>query len=159
MDLDDEELKATRILNGADKNENIKILERMRDSTYGAMQFEDDYQVIELEEKEFNTLNLAIKALKERENLIKRNKELEEMIEVIEINGYIDFHKLLQDKMYYKKLASEYQGNCIPKSVIKEKIEEINKQLPFETLSANDYDNEIKINFAIRVLEELLEDK
>lgn len=51
--------------------EDIKILEDMRDNIYGAMQFEDDYQIIEHEEKQFNALNLAIN------NLKNINKELD----------------------------------------------------------------------------------
>ena len=56
----------------------IEILENMRDNIYGAMQFEDDYQVSELEEKEFNALNSAITALKERQADKEKIKELEE---------------------------------------------------------------------------------
>ncbi len=52
--------------------EDIKILEDMRDNINGAMQFEDDYQVAELEEKQFDALNLAIKKLK---NLKKENEK------------------------------------------------------------------------------------
>ena len=55
----------------------IEILENMRDEIYGAMQFEDDYQVSELEEEQFNALNLAIKALKERQADKEKIKELE----------------------------------------------------------------------------------
>lgn len=50
----------------------IEILEDMRDNIYGAMQFEDDYQVSDLEEKQFNALNLAIKHLR-KTKLIKNN--------------------------------------------------------------------------------------
>ena len=57
----------------------VEILENMRDEIYGAMQFEDDYQVSELEEKEFNALNSAIKALKERQEDKERIKELEDI--------------------------------------------------------------------------------
>ena len=54
----------------------IEILENMRDEIYGAMQFEDNYQVSELEEEQFNALNLAIKALKERQADKEKIKEL-----------------------------------------------------------------------------------
>lgn len=50
----------------------IKVLEDMRDNIYGAMQFEDDYQVSDLEEKQFNALNLAIKHLR-KTKLVKNN--------------------------------------------------------------------------------------
>lgn len=56
-------------------DEDIKILEDMRDNIYGAMQFEDDYQVVEFEEKQFNALNLAINNLKNiNKELIKKDK-------------------------------------------------------------------------------------
>lgn len=44
--------------------EDIKTLEHMRDNIYGEIQFEDDYQVRELEQKQFDALNLAINHLK-----------------------------------------------------------------------------------------------
>lgn len=61
----------------------IEILENMRDNIYGAMQFEDDYEVSELEEKEFHALNSAITALKERQADKDRIKELEDIIGLI----------------------------------------------------------------------------
>lgn len=44
--------------------EDIKVLEDMRDEIYGAMDFEDDYQVRNFEQKQFDALNLAIKHLR-----------------------------------------------------------------------------------------------
>lgn len=44
--------------------EDIKVLENMRDNIYGAIQFEDDYQVRITEQKEFDALNLAINHLR-----------------------------------------------------------------------------------------------
>lgn len=49
--------------------EDIKILEELRDNIYGNMDYEDDYQVFKKLEKEFNALNLAIKSLKALKDL------------------------------------------------------------------------------------------
>jgi len=75
-------------------DEDIKILERMRDNIYGEMLFEDDFQVRLLEQKQFDALNLAI-------NHLRKIK--------------------LVSKLVYSKF--------IPKSKIKEKIEELKKCL------------------------------
>jgi methionine aminopeptidase len=126
--------------------------------------------------KEYRIPPLKLEEIQSIENLIKRNKELEEMHEgdyeticienkhlreeiekleeVIEINGYIDFHKLLQDKKHYKNLASEYQGNCISKSAMKETIEEI-KKMKFNDPRLNG----ATIDLIIYRFKELLEDK
>ena len=49
--------------------EDIKILEDMRDEIYGEIQFVDDFDIEKKCEKQFNALNLAIKVLNEkREN-------------------------------------------------------------------------------------------
>lgn len=104
-------------------NEDIKILEEMRDNIYGAMQFEDDYQVSELEEKQFNALNLAIKSIARYKELEEENKEIKEKIKglecEIEIKKYCKVDEVINDLTYYKNLAKEYQGNCIPKSKVK----------------------------------------
>ena len=78
--------------------EDIKILEDMRDNIYGAMQFEDDYQVSELEEKQFNALNLAIKSIARNKELEKREKERKERIRFLEL-------KILRQKEEIKHLA------------------------------------------------------
>lgn len=51
--------------------EDIKILEDMRDEIYGEIQFVDDFDIEKKCEKQFNALNLAIKVLNE-----KRESEL-----------------------------------------------------------------------------------
>ena len=96
----------------------IEILENMRDEIYGAMQFEDNYQVSELEEEQFNALNLAIKALKERQADKEKIKELESDKEIKDkmIEMYIehiyrscDFDNRIktkeQIKQYFENLA------------------------------------------------------
>ena len=98
----------------------IEILENMRDEIYGAMQFEDNYQVSELEEEQFNALNLAIKALKERQADKEKIKELESDKEIKDkmIEMYIehiyrscDFDNRIktkeQIKQYFENLAKE----------------------------------------------------
>ena len=68
--------------------EDIKILEDMRDTIYGTIQFEDDYEVRALEQKQFDALNLAINHLRKT-----------------------------------KLVHSQF----IPKSLVREKIEELKK--------------------------------
>jgi len=96
----------------ADKIEDIKILENMRDNIYGAMQFEDDYQVSELEEKEFNALNLAIKALKERQEDREKIKELEE-----------------ENRIQRRQLNSAFNNGWTPNKKIKEKFQNKRNQI------------------------------
>ena len=106
----------------------IEILEDMRDNIYGAMQFEDDYQVTELEKKQFNALNLAIKS-------INRVKELEQQ---------------------YDKLSSHFIQNHVSKDKIKAKIEEVKnskENYTFEKLTSEDIRRTIITN-----LQELLEE-
>ena len=61
------------------------------------------------------------------ENLIKENKELKERIKglecEIEIKKYCKVDEVINDLTYYKNLAKEYQGNCIPKSKLKGLLE------------------------------------
>ena len=75
---------------GVNMEEDIKILEDMRDNIYGAIQFEDDYEVRALEQKQFDALNLAINHLRKT-----------------------------------KLVHSQF----IPKSLVKEKIEELEKKM------------------------------
>jgi hypothetical protein len=134
----------------------IKRLEELVDNVFKA---EDD-EIIEIDIYEASAIIRLIKRNKELEEIEKEhqkeNGELREKVkeleEMLEINDYIDFHKLLQDKIYYKKLASEYQGNCIPKSIIKEKIEDSKEDSEKYSIDEVYYD-------LISILEELLEDK
>ena len=67
--------------------EDIKILEEMRDNIYGEIQFEDDYEVRRLEQKQFDALNLAINHLRKTKlvhsQFIPKSK-VQEKIEEIE---------------------------------------------------------------------------
>lgn len=116
----------------------IEILENMRDNIYGAMQFEDDYQISELEEKEFNALNSAITALKENQAYKDRIKELKE------------------DRDTLRDL---YWNCCIPKSFVKEKLEELDKQEKTELKGMKGQDRyAVKLEYQNKrsILQELL---
>ena len=69
----------------------------------------------------FTTNEIIFEAI---ENLIQENKELKEKIKglecEIEIKKYCKVDEVINDLTYYKNLAKEYQGNCIPKSKVKE---------------------------------------
>ena len=79
--------------------EDIKVLENMRDNIYGAIQFEDDYQVRITEQKEFDALNLAI-------NHLRKTKEV--------TNLYLNTSSKLERlenkiKMRIEQLESEFK--------------------------------------------------
>jgi hypothetical protein len=99
--------------------QDIKILENMRDNIYGAIQFEDDYQVRITERKEFDALNLAINHLR-------------------------------KTKLVYSQF--------IPKSKLKEKIEELEEQLKYNLFKNHEIYTvvENKLLHKIEVLQELL---
>ena len=97
--------------------EDIKILEDMRDKIYGEIQFVDDFD-IEIEcQKQFDALNLAI-------NHLRKN-------------------------------------NFIPKSKIKEKIEELEEERKKkdEENTIDVFYDQIDITHIIEVLQELLGDE
>lgn len=86
--------------------------------------------MIEIEEGKFVDLK----------QVYQENEELKRLL-----NG-----KLYEDYKYYKNLAKEYQGSCIPKQKIKDKIEELKSELEFETI-----EREAKLQ--INLLKSLLE--
>lgn len=57
------------------------------------------------------------RVLKENEELKRKNKTLEELLQ----GNLYELYK------YYKELADTYQGNCIPVQKVKDKIEELNQ--------------------------------
>lgn len=129
MDLDDEELKATKRLNGSDKNinimgEDLKDIELFIDFCRAPYNFEH-----ESEEKSYKELSNKI------EHLIKAYKELEEFKKQVTEIENTNFIK-------YK--------NYIPISLVEEKIEE--RKL---WLSSNDIG--YKDDYVLEVLQELLE--
>lgn len=90
--------------------EDIKVLENMRDNIYGAIQFEDDYQVRKTEQKEFDALNLAINHLRKTKlvhsQFIPKSK-LKEIIYPTPEN-YIPFE--VQSSEMYKKIKKLVEG-------------------------------------------------
>lgn len=120
MDLDDEELKATRRMNGSDKNvvcieEDIKVLEEIKDMFIHLK----NYGWINDIKKDIDT-DKAIQAI---EHLIKAHKEKEEENEELTEN--------------YNVLENEYITNSIPNFIVKEKIEEIDKEIEYQKLYGN----------------------
>ena len=135
MDLDDEELKATRESNGADRRGvgNIKILEEKINNikkydTYRYDWTETDVQTIE--------------------HLIKAYKELEEENKTLnERNQYLVKYRAKLEKELY-----ESNENYIPVSLVEEKIEELKNKS-----GGNVFHIQQTINAEIRLLQELLE--
>ena len=151
-DLDDEEIKATRILNGVDKeNNNIeKDVERCK-------------QLIRVEHANWIGISnqLAIKhILEELKQDKKRIKELEEENGILEFQNKQVENYVKELKKYNKTVSDrivEYKKNSIPKQKVKDKIEELKKH--YNT------DNNIRIytlkdsyELQATVLEELLEE-
>lgn len=94
---------------------------------------EEDIKILEEYIKEWHDTNIAYHV----ENLIKGYRELEES------------NKILQDA---------YWNECVPKSKIKEKIEELEKYIYKGENAPQDF-LQYRIKAKIRVLEELMEDK
>lgn len=125
-----------------DEKEAIECLELVIDS-------ESDIETEDLTNKcIINILNLIKKQQKKIEKLEDRNKTLE--IE-FEIKKYCKVNELASDLMFYKNLARNYQGNCISKDKIKEKIEEITSYA-YTSVAERDCQD-----YAIQVLKELLQ--
>lgn len=159
MDLDYEEVKATRKLNGADRESNIeediKILERFknnemqrdkleRDNRCGAWKIGDIYKHLEL--------NTAINhILAERESDKKRIKELEEENRIFALEGSRVALKL------------HIEENYIPKQKVKEIILKIiNYKIPRAVNNGYYYDYFVKQEYKedfVKLFNKLLEDK
>ena len=107
-------------------------------------QLKDDYSVLfdELEQEK------------------EKNNELE--IE-LSTRDNINVDKLVEKYKYYRRLTDSYQANCISKDKIKEKIEEIEKEIEIEGLSEKDNDLIYTpyglYKYAQNNLKELLEEK
>ena len=194
FDLDDEELEATRRLNGVAKEEIEKAI--LRDAKKNLLDKNDTESAKIIVEKcllgnwvivggRINYIKLALRTLlAEREQKDKRIKELEEENKKnieryeerdnevwervkqcknmqTEIDGlYLDKEELEQAYLHEKLAKEEVEElleDSIPKQKVKDKIKEIKEDKEskyFDTfLMARD------INYAIEILEELLEDK
>lgn len=142
FDLDDEELEATRKLNGVAKDSNIEIIE---DFINEIKDFELNKDVVEI-------VNALEDILEEREADKKRIEELEEkLLDMIEGTETIKTETAKEKAEYIKE-------NYIPKQKIIDKIEELKEH--YNT------DNNIRIytlkgsyELQVAVLQELLEDK
>lgn len=139
FDLDDDELKATRRMNGSDKNvgsmkEDIKLVGNLI----------KEYRLYgDLDGIAINDMSVYINAI---EHLIKAYKELEEKWDK-------DTHKL-QNAL---DLANADKiNNYIPVSLVEEKIKELNKAYE-DSKDENGESEYYYPDYTIRVLEELLE--
>lgn len=151
MDLDNEELKATRKLNGVAKESNIDKLIKLKEISKrfnnGTETIEDImYYCRNYEIKFENGLELRVVEKRYFDKLVERIKELEEENKIYILNG--DNVKL---ELYIKE-------NYIPVQKVKDKIEELKEH--YNT------DNNIRIytlkgsyELQVAVLQELLEDK
>lgn len=108
--------------------------------------------------------------LNELDRLQKENEELKNMqCEFLGTGCKREMKELQKNYIYYKNLANEYQGSCIPKSVIQDKIE---KEIKYHEKNILDIENitmlkgktakeeaEIEFNkYAIVVLKKMLQE-
>ena len=138
MDLDDEELKATRKLNGVVKESNLEE-DIMSEEAFNELI--DNLEVVE-------TLTLyGRKGIKE--NVKKLQKKIKEL-EVLEDD--------LKDKRVAYIDTPEFAENYIPVQKVKDKIEELKKDYE-DSKDENGETEYYYPDYTIRKLEELLEDK
>lgn len=142
-DLDDEELEATRIVNGVAKEseieEDIKILESMIEEYENCSIPEVDMQVnITFREKQANAINnILLKQIQDKE-------KIQELEAKLEFKNWGDL-----DNIQFE----EYMNQFIPKQKVKEGLEDI--EYYFDRLNGPDED----IEYIRRIKKELLEDK
>lgn len=151
-DLDDEELRATRKLNGVDKESSIEEDIKMM------------YHIIEFY-KRLDTMhgNDKCKEIKAVENILSERKADKKRIKELEEENYLQ----------RKQIMSAYNKGWIPVQKIKDKIEEIEKEYNEIISEYGNIDTDVIINvpdknvrkyldelvIKILVLQELLEDK
>lgn len=99
-------------------------------------------EYLDLENSFDNILSDYKRVLKENEELKRKNKTLEELLQ----GNLYELYK------YYRELAGSYQGNCIPIQKLKDKIEELNREIK----SCAEIDAIFKIKQQ-QILQELLE--
>ena len=156
MDLDDEELKATRRMNGSDKDVG-SIEERVKNyiQTYNGLKRNKD--IVKSIDKDY-FFDLV-------DCLIKAYKELEEKNKIIKGNYYTlcaDIQMVTtelgfpEDTIIADEMVSMIKENYIEKSLVEEKIEEINKAYE-DSKDENGESEYYYPDYTIRVLEELLE--
>ena len=152
MDLDDEELRATRKLNGVDKESSIEEDIKMM------------YHIIEFY-KRLDTMhgNDKCKEIKAVENILSEREADKKRIKELEEENYLQ----------RKQIMSAYDKGWIPVQKIKDKIEEIEKEYNEIISEYGNIDTDVIINvpdknvrkyldelvIKILVLQELLEDK
>ena len=147
-DLDDEELEATRRLNGvakeSDIEEDIKILESMIEEYENCSIPEVDMQVnITFREKQANAINnILLKQIQDKE-------KIQELEAKLEFKSWGDL-----DNAQFE----EYMNGFIPKQKVKDKIEEINKAYE-DSKNENGESKYYYPDYTVRILEELLEEK
>ena len=146
FDLDDDELKATRRMNGSDKNvgsmkEDIKLVGNLI----------KEYRLYgDLDGIAINDMSAYINAI---EHLIKAYKELEE--ENKRLKPKIDVCNW-QEKSCREIIDEKY----VPVSLVKENLEELEKQYKFYNSDKRETKNIAKGYYiAIQKLKELLEGK
>lgn len=87
-------------------------------------------------------------------DLYNKEKEKNKKLEIeLEIKKYCKVDELATDLIYYKNLAKEYQGNCISKDKIKDKIEIY--RMAISDSKNGDFIHDVRQK--IQVLKELLE--
>lgn len=135
-DLDDEEIKATRILNGVDKENNLEE-DIMSEEAFNELI--DNFEEVE------TLTEYGRKAIKQNvKNLQKRIKELEEENKTF---------KNFTSAIFNDNIEKEF----IPVQKVKDKIEELNKAYEYSK-NENGESKYYYPDHTIEILEELLEE-
>ena len=146
-DLDDEELEATRRLNGVAKKMDIeKDIKRCE-------------QLIKPEHANWigisNQLAIA--------HVVDRVKEVENDLTTVYLKGYADAEekykkriKELEEENYVQKVA--LLENSIPKQKIKDKIEKLKSKINIDICIENNIKKHYELKYKIQALEELLQE-
>ena len=130
MDLDDEELKATRMMNGADRKGRVNKMEQ-----------DINKLIEELTNVRPNELSTeGLKLFNKINEIIDKNKELEEENKIIKGNYYtlcVDIQMVTselgfpEDTIIADEMVSMIKENYIPVSLVEEKIEELDIKIKF----------------------------
>ena len=121
MDLDDEELKATRRMNGSDKN--VGSIEKL---------------IEELTKVRLHELSKdGLKLFEYINEIIDRNKELEEENVILKKAHNISENVTIQDiTNVINKSLEDFNKEYIPVSLVEEKIEELSEDLEIMKVDA-----------------------
>lgn len=140
--------------------EDIKILKEERDKLYGELEcdaYDGDEEMTQHFTAKYNALNNILNRLEQLEEELEPIRELGIPVKTVvaELNRLED---LEDDREQMQQIINELRKDSIPKSVIREKIEELEKEKGSTNTSNYDFHEAIEeiYNNQIDILKELL---